>query len=164
MAKRFHFRLQPLLRAREIRAQECERALAEILTRIADLDELDREADVEIAQQRDFAATIAGAVLSPVDMIRRRAWVGHLQRLKMERAQMRQDLQAKAARAREKYISARRATRVLEKLRERGLEEYRHALRRREQARMDEVAQQLQFVQPFAEEDASTAEGVGEIR
>lgn len=157
MAKKFHFRLQPLLRVRELKQRECERALAEVMTAIADLDDMDREADVEINNQRAATTTLATKSVDPTDLSRRREWLGHLQRLKMERALTRQELQAKAAVAREKYIAARQATKALEKLRENKFDAFRREQTRTEQSRMDEVAQQLQFVRPWGADDEEDA-------
>lgn len=149
MAQRFEFRLQTLLDVRALREREAKRNAALQRAKIAQLDQLDAQAQAEIeAQQKTLlAAQTAGALHTP-DLQRGRAWVAYLRRSIAERGQMRAALRRELQDLLVALREARRQTRTLEKLREKQQAAYRRERDRREQAESDELALQLQVFFP----------------
>lgn len=145
MAKRFRFRLQTLLRVRQLREREAKRKVAAQRAEIARLDRLNEQTAAEIArQQADLLSAQQQGLLDPLALQRGHAWIAYLRRTIVTRqvhraAQLEQLQQLQAA-----WREARTQMRIIEKLRERRWQEYAHDRQRREQATADELAQQLQ--------------------
>ncbi|MCA9244496.1 MAG: hypothetical protein KDA32_11105 [Phycisphaerales bacterium] len=144
MAKKFRFRLQTVLRVRELREREALRRMAEKQGELLLLDQLDdaTRADIAAAQDRLRDAQ-EQAALSPVEMTRARAWIAHLRRTMLERETVRRELQGQLERLRADWRRAQTQKRVIEKLRERRASEHARGSRRREEAQMEEVARGL---------------------
>lgn len=146
MAKRFQFQLATVLRVRELRQQEAARILAEKRAEIARVEQLidDTHREVETRQSELLSAQQTESI-DPGLLVRSRAWIGQLRRniaqYQHVKAQLLQQFEQLAGAWRE----ARTQTRILEKLRDRRMEEHKHQELRREQAGADEVAQQLQL-------------------
>jgi flagellar export protein FliJ len=149
MPRRFEFRLSTLLRVREMREREAQRRVGAVMGEIAKLDQSDAANRAEIARQqaelvgfgegeRRSATTIDAAQLSRV-----RAFIGHLQRELMLSATVRTGLNERLEALRIELQHARQQVRVLQKLRERRMEEHRTTLNRYEQAITDEAARRL---------------------
>jgi len=144
VAKRFQFRLQTVLRVRELRERDAKRRVAETRAELARIDQLDRQTADEIrAQQEALRRLQAGAALSPPELSRGRAWIAHLQRTLAQRQLARAGLLRELEQRLAEWRAARQQLRILEKLRERRWAEYVHDRQRAEQAESDELAQQL---------------------
>lgn len=149
MAQRFEFRLQTLLDVRAVREREAKRNVALQRAKIAQLDQLDTQAQAEIeAQQKALFSAQTGGALHTPDLQRGRAWVAYLRRSIAERGQMRATLRRELQDLLVALREARRQTRTLEKLREKQQAAYRRERGRREQAESDELALQLQVFFP----------------
>ncbi|MFN0137744.1 MAG: flagellar export protein FliJ [Phycisphaerae bacterium] len=146
MAKRFRFQLETVLRVRELRQQEAARHLAEKRAEIARVEQLidDTHHEVDVRQAELLSAQQSESIDAGL-LVRCRAWIGQLRRniaqFQHARAQLSQQYEQLAG----VWRQARTQTRILEKLRERRLDEHKHVERRREQADADELAQQLQL-------------------
>jgi flagellar FliJ protein len=144
MPRRFNFRLQTVLRVREIRQRETQRAYAAKRAELARLDRLDAETRAQIAaQQADLTRRQQDPNLDPLELARGRAWIAALRKTLFDRQLVRQSLLLELARLRESLRQARIAVRSLETLRNRRLAEYLAARRRTEQADADELARTL---------------------
>ncbi len=142
--RRFHFPLQTVLRVRELHEREAQRKLAMQSAEIAQLDRLNSQTREEIAaQQSDLRALQQRGSLDPSELTRRRAWIGHLGRTVSQREVLRAQMVAKRDQLQAEFVAARKATRTIEKLRERRWTEYATQRRKQEQALADELAQQL---------------------
>lgn len=143
MAKRFTFRLETLLRVREIREREAKRKVGAKQAEIARIDLLNRQtADDITARQAALRGTQHGLV-SAADLIRERAWIAHLRRTIVERQTAREEFVTHLQDLQETLRHARTQKRVIEKLRERRYAEHQRRNRLREQADSDELARQL---------------------
>lgn len=144
MAKRFQFRLQTVLRVRELREREAKRRVAEKRAELARLDQLDRQTSDEIRAQQDALRGLqSGAALNPAELSRGRAWIAHLQRTLAQRQLVRAGLLRELEQRLADWRAARQQLRILEKLRERRWAEYVHGRQQAEQFESDELAQQL---------------------
>jgi flagellar protein FliJ len=144
LAKRFQFRLQTLLRVRQLREREAKRNVATQQAEIARLDRLNEQTAEEILkQQAELLARQSAGRLDPLELQRGRAWVAHLRRTIAQRHEQRLEMVQRLRQLQALLRAARTQTRILEKLRERRWQEYRKERDRREQATADELAQQL---------------------
>lgn len=144
MAQRFRFRLETVLRVRDLREREAKRRFGAKQAEIARLDVLDGQTQSEISQtQAALLQSLENARLDPTELSRSRAWVAHLRRTILERQVVRRGLMADLEKLRSEFQQARTARRVIEKLRERRYEEYRRERNLREQADADELALRL---------------------
>jgi flagellar FliJ protein len=144
VAKRFRFRLETLLKVRELREREAKRNVAAKRAEIARLDQLDEQTATEIRRHQSvlLAAQQSGA-LDPVALQRGRAWIGHLRKTITLRHIQRQTLLEQLAERQAQWREARKQMRVLEKLKERRWDEHRRKEERLERAALDELAQQM---------------------
>ena len=145
MAKRFTFRLETVLRVRELHEREAKRKLAAKSAEIARLDTLNAQSAEEI--RREQAVLLSGQQggrLDPLALQRSRAWIAHLRRTISARQVQRVTLEAQRQELQAAYYEARKQVRMLEKLRERRWGEYVQERNRAEQAESDELARQLQ--------------------
>jgi hypothetical protein len=81
MARRFRFRLQTLLRVRQLREREAKRKVAAKQAEIARLDRLNEQTTEEILRQQE--ALLAGqrqGQLDPLALQRGRAWIAYLRK------------------------------------------------------------------------------------
>jgi flagellar FliJ protein len=151
VAKRFVFKLQTLLELRQRAEDEAKRKLAAKGAEIAQVDQLNREAAEAIRRQHaGLYEHQQGAAPDLVTLQRGRTWVNHLRRTIAQRDSEKARLQMELHELQDALRKARTQTRIIEKLRERRWETYRRDLKRREQAEMDELAQQLQV---YAEQE-----------
>ena len=156
MARRFQFRLQTVLRVRELREREAQRRVAELRAELARLDQLDRQTADEIrAQQEALRGLQSGVALNPGELSRGRAWIAHLQRTLAQRQIVRSGLLRELDQRLTDWRAARQQLRILQKLRERRWAEYVHGRQQAEQLESDELAQQLLGLT----DDASSALG-----
>lgn len=147
MAKRFHFRLETVLRVRELREREAKRRVGAKQSEIAQLDRLDDETRTLIrSQESDLLRLQQQERVEPAHIARIRAWVAHLRTGIAQRALMRGKLTTELSVLQEELRSARVQTRILEKLREKRYTEHRADSAQREQRAADEVAQRLHIV------------------
>ena len=148
MAKRFRFRLETLLKVRELREREAKRNVAAKRAEIARLDRLDEQTAEEISRQQ---ATLLSAQqnksLSTLTLQRGRAWVGHLRKTITLRQIQRQKLVDQLLDLQAIWREERKQMRVIEKLKERRWHEHRKAEQRRERNAEDELAQQLHAIE-----------------
>lgn len=145
MAKRFRFRLQTLLRVRELREQEAERKVAAQRAEIARLDDWNRQTAQEIEQhQQSLRHTQSGQHFTPLDLVRTRAWIAHLRSTMAARSVQRGEMLKQLEKLMDDWRITRQNRRVIEKLRERRWDEYVHGREQEEQAAADELAQQMQ--------------------
>ena len=85
MAKRFTFRLETLLRVRELREREAKRRVGAKHAEIARVDALNRQTVDEItARQAELRDRQTGA-LSTDELMRARAWIAYLRRTIVDR-------------------------------------------------------------------------------
>jgi flagellar FliJ protein len=144
MAKRFQFRLETLLRVRELREREAKRKVGAKQAEIARVDQLNRQTDDEILRRQDnLRSHQQGETLVAADLARERAWIGHLRRTILERQAVRAGLVTELGALRDQLREARTQKRIIEKLRERRWEDYTRDRQRQEQAESEELARQL---------------------
>lgn len=144
MPGRFCFRLETLLRVRQLNEREAQRRLGAKRAEIARLEELNRQAHEQIvAQQNALRAAQRQSQLDPLELSRRRAWIALLRRTISERLALRARLLEQEARLRDELRLAHQQTQTLQKLRQRRWQEYRAEQARLEQAEADEMARQL---------------------
>jgi flagellar FliJ protein len=144
MARRFEFRLETLLRVRQLREREAKRKVAAQRAEIARLDRLNRQTAEEISrQQAELLEGQRAGRVDPLTLQRGRAWIAHLRRTIALRQVQRTEMLAQLQQLQAAWHAARTQARIIEKLRERRWEQYVHERARQEQAASDELAQQL---------------------
>jgi flagellar FliJ protein len=143
MAKRFRFRLEPVLRLRQQKADEAKRVVAERLRRVAAV-----QREIGLLQQRieeQVEAMRAGPLVGALDvgqLARHRHWLSHLQRGLLDAMARVRALEAELARERAGLAEAMKRIRILETLKRRQEERYYEALNREEIAEADELSVQ----------------------
>lgn len=153
-AGRFKFRLQTLLRVRELREREARRKVSAKVAEIARVDQLNRETADEISKiQRGIVDRQSAPLIDARELTRQRAWVSHLRRTIVERQRAKQSLLTHLEALRAELRVARTQMRVIEKLRERRYGDWTRERGIADQVAMDEVAQQLhgRDSQPWAQ-------------
>lgn len=144
LAKRFRFRLETLLRVRELREREAKRSVAGKQAEIAQLDQFDEQAAAEIVRHHQtLRARQETAQLDPQALARERAWIAHLRRMIAQRRVLRAEKLEELAGLQRGLREARTRTRILEKLRSRRYEDHRRKTKRLEQRESDELARRL---------------------
>jgi flagellar export protein FliJ len=142
----FTFRLEPLLKLREARRDECRSALAEgyrvdeVLRK--QFDNMERELDA-LREFCRWKASPGGIDIDRLVEAQRYELVTKAQQQNI--AQQRETVAAEIERRRYALIEADREVRVLEKLRERQSELHRREEEVREARRLDEVATQQTY-------------------
>jgi len=155
MARRFQFRLQTLLKVRQLREREAKRRVAAKRGEIARVDELRRQTSAELTRQQE--ALLGEQLQGHLDTLalqRGRAWIAHLRKTIVALQARRAALLSELEQLQSELRVARTQTRIIEKLRERRWQAYARARARREQAEADELARQLQ-----GQELADSADG-----
>lgn len=146
MPRRFRFRLETVLRVRELREREAKRKVGAKLAEIAALDQLNQQSATEISRrQDDLNRSQQAEFLDPRSLSGGRAWISFLRRSIAQRQMTKASLLKELDQLRSELVAARTQTRILEKLRERKLETWKREGQLREQAEMDEVARRLQM-------------------
>jgi flagellar export protein FliJ len=144
MARRFQFRLDALLRVRQLREREAKRRLSATAAEIALLDRLDQQTHRMIErQERQLLEMQQGGRLDAAALVRVRAWIAHLRATILQRRQLREPLLAGLKQLQEQLRRARIETKTIEKLRERRRAQYRRDLARDQQAAADELARNM---------------------
>ena len=140
MAKRFQFRLDPVLRFRTQQEDEEKRKLAEIQGRVSlakrSLDEIAGAKATEQAAVADLMRASAG--ISRICDSYRYMVALNMQRIEEEHTL--RELEAVAEQRRQEFVEARKKRRALEMLREKRVEEHRYLTDREDQQVMDEIA------------------------
>jgi len=140
MAKRYTFRLEPLLRLRRQREDEKKRAVAGRLREIGALEQRRQTLLGEIAGQTQAMRTwLSGGRLEVNDLRLGRHWLLRLQRGVLETEAQISTQRAFLAQERTQLTEARKDTKVLERLKERRRAAYLATLNRREQAETDDL-------------------------
>ena len=144
MAKRFRFRLETLLRVRQLREDEALRNVAVQQAEIARIDGQKTEMFARIqTAQGGILERQRGPALEPADLARRRAWIAHLRRQIADNDRVRAEKLEALDELRDTWRTARTQKRIIEKLRERRYDEHRLAENRRVQHEYYEMAQRL---------------------
>jgi len=158
MARRFHFPLETLLNVRRLHEREAKRKVAAQQAEIARLDQLNAATREAItARQEALLRDQSTGALRTVDLSRGRAWIAHLRNTLAQRVAQRIELVRTLGQLQAEFRDARRATRIIEKLRERRWNEFAHDRARREQSASDELAQQLHTYAPLASVGSASA-------
>jgi flagellar protein FliJ len=143
--RRFQFPLQTLLKIRHLREREAKRKVAAQRAEIARLDRLNDATWTEISAQHEaLLQTQQRPRVQPTELARGRAWIAHLRATIAQRMLLRAEMTAKLEQLQAEFTAARQQARIIQKLRQRRWDEYRHQRDRKEQAASDELAQQLQ--------------------
>jgi flagellar FliJ protein len=139
MPRRFAFDLEPVLSVRRIEEDAKKRAFAEASRRV---DEQGALIDAIERDQRDARERFARTRAAGVGMMQLRLEEGYLlgleRRLRRESAELVKRLSVREAR-RVEFVEARRKVRLLEKLRQKRLAEWRRGAEREEQKFLDEA-------------------------
>lgn len=144
MARRFEFRLQTLLRVRQLREREAKRKVSAKRAEIAHLDSLNEQTTREIWQrQAELLAAQQEGEIDLLELQRGRNWIAHLRRTIATRQSQRAELVDQLRQLQEHLREARTQTRIIEKLRDRRQRDHDRNEARREQDEADELAQQL---------------------
>jgi flagellar FliJ protein len=154
MAKRFEFRLQTVLRIRKQDEDACKRVVADRLRRIKAVHSEVVALQGQMADEiRAFRQTHAVGRLDMRQVMQHRHWLIHLQQGVLMANSRLAELQRQLEQDRIALTEARKRVRVLEKLKERQHERYRHELNRMEARENDEIGNTLYFRQrvPAAE-------------
>jgi flagellar protein FliJ len=140
MAKRFAFRLEPLLRLRQQREDEKKRIVAQRLREIGALEHRRQTLQVEIGRQTQIMRDVLVAETVDVDQLKMsRHWVIRLRRGVLELDAQISGQRALLAQERADLAEARKDTKVLERLKDRQRGAYLAAINRQEQAELDEM-------------------------
>ena len=139
MPRRFEFNLEPVLRYRRMTEDQRKRAFGEASRRV---DEQARKLDGLEREEGDARAEFAGlrsGLLSPTQLRLQESYLVAMERrIRREAAELVKRLQVREER-RVEFVEARKQVRVLERLRERRMIEYRREVEREEQKILDEV-------------------------
>ena len=144
MARRFRFRLETLLKVRELREREEKRKVASKRAEIARLDRANERADDEILlQQSKLLESQRRGRLDPEAVRSTRAWITVLRSSIVHRQSQKAHWTDELEQLQAVYREARKQTRMIQKLRERRYREHVKQRDKRDMADADELAQQL---------------------
>jgi flagellar FliJ protein len=156
MAKRFRFRLEPVLKLRKQKEDEHKRIVA---GRIRQLDAIRRRvAHIErqiAAETESIRRVRSGGTISAPELARGRHWLSYLQRCLLETRNHQGVVEAHLARERAELARVAKDAKAIEKLKERKEERFLQDERRAETKELDETAI-LRFQRPGADGDGST--------
>lgn len=163
MPARFRFRLETLLRLRRVQQRQAQRSVGAAQAEVAHAERLIALTEAEIRrQQAELRDAQHGApdraTLEAQSLIRGRAWIVHLRRMSLQQQEMRADAQRRLGDALRALTAARTQTRIVEKLRERRLAEFRASAERRTDAALDELAQRMLYAVGGSERTARSDE------
>ena len=140
MAKRYTFRLEPLLRLRQQREDGRKRVVASRLREIATLRRRQELFEVQIERQTESMRGSLTAESTNVDALRMcRHWLVGLRRGVLEAAAQISAQRAILAQERAALAEARKETKILDRLKARQREAYMVKLARAEQAELDDM-------------------------
>jgi flagellar FliJ protein len=140
MAKRYRFRLEPLLRLRQQREDEQKRVVASRLRQIDALRRRQRVFEGEIDRQTDSMRRSLVDVRVDVDSLKLgRHWLVRLRRGVLEADAQIMTQRAILVQERVALAEARKDAKVLARLKERKRDAYLAEVNRREQAELDEM-------------------------
>ena len=141
MARPFRFRLEPVLKLRQHREDECKRVVASTLRGISDLRAeqalIHEQIGVQVAAMR--SGPLVGEV-NPIDASRHRYWLTHLQRTFLDIEGRVRTLEARLAQQRTELAESAKQRKVLATLADRQRERFTQALARAERKESDEMA------------------------
>jgi len=140
MAKRFKFRFDTMLKIRRQREDEKKRVVAARLREIGRAQ--DRIRSIESQTEQELQAMRNAQTSGRIDLhqaIRRRHWLGHLHKTKLETEAHRRVLEARLAQERVSLAEAAKERRILEKLKEHQWDRYRSEQERAEVKTTDEM-------------------------
>lgn len=142
MAKRFQFRLDPVLKYRERIEDDRKNAFGEAQGHVMKQQQSIEQISTARSMEFDSISNLVqhNAAISRISDSYRYLASLHVQRLHEENA-LRQ-LKEVAERKRQEYVEARKKRRALEMLREKRKEEHRYELDREEQQMLDDIALQ----------------------
>jgi flagellar FliJ protein len=132
-----------MLKIRRQREDERKRVVAARLREIARVQ--DRIRSIAVQTEQEVRAMRVAQASGRIDLqlaMRRRHWLGHLHKTKLETEAHRRVLEAKLAQERAVLAEAAKERRILEKLKERQWENYRSQQERIEIKTADEMATQ----------------------
>lgn len=145
MARRFRFRLDTLLRLRRMQERQAQRSVGAARAELAQAERLIRLTDEEIRRQQGaLRVEQGGAAPRALTIVRGQAWIAHLRRMSLQQHAMRAAAAQALEQALRRLVEARTRTRTVEKLREQRLDEFRTRIEKREDARLDDLARQMQ--------------------
>ncbi len=141
MAKAFRFRLEPVLKLRQYREDECKRTVAATLRGIADLRAeqglITEQIGAQVSEMR--SGPLLGEV-NAIDASRHRYWLTHLQRTLLEIEGRVRTLEARLAQERTELAESAKQRKILATLADRQRERFTKALARAERKEADEIA------------------------
>jgi flagellar export protein FliJ len=144
VARRFHFRLETVLRVRTLREREARRRVGAKLAEIAGVDRINTQTLAEIStRQAQLLDRQRSSTLDPRALASERAWVNFLRRGVAERQTLKAALRRELDALRDELRAARSQMKAIEKLRERRHTEWKRDVAVREQTESDELARQL---------------------
>ncbi len=144
MARRFVFSLQTVLELRAMREQQQRRRFAQALAVVARIErQIVALRQRRLLEQRSLAEDQAAGRGDAASWLRRRAWIAQLAR-QIERLEVqRHEAAGRVEQQRRIWQQKRNELRALQQLRDRRYASWRKERFKREQGRLDELAQQL---------------------
>lgn len=144
MAKAFRFRLDTLMRVREIREREAKRRVGAKRAEIARVEAAIRETGEEITRASGgLSAAQQKPALDVAELARERSWIAHLQRIVQQQTALRAALEQDHRGLLEEMRQAHVQLRIIQKLRERRWAAHQHEQTLREMGESDELARNL---------------------
>ncbi len=140
MAKQFKFRLEPILRLRQMKEDDKKRGVGEL---VAEINQYQQEALDMATQIRQEGQTLTGRLQGEVDVnyiAHYHRYVRNLQYCIQKKIANVGEVQQKLAPAREALAEASRQTKILEKLKAKKKKQYMDEFRHQENRELDEIA------------------------
>lgn len=144
MAARFRFRLQTVLRLRELAEREARRQVGVKQAEIAQLDQQNLQTNNEIRQrQRLLTQAQSRAQLDLADLSQGRTWIARLRQAIWQRELVKAEKQKELDVLSDKWRETRKQLKIIEKLRERRAAAHRKAATKKETLELEETARRL---------------------
>ena len=139
-AKKFKFRLDPLLKLRKHREKERQKEHAAAVAEADKQKQLNGDIDTARVNTLDYQRTrLAGKLSIPEALIHSR-YIMKLKRERMAGTELLHALQREAEKKRAKLVIAARDRKIFEKLKEKQQSRHRSKIERQDQKELDEVA------------------------
>ncbi|TET32137.1 MAG: flagellar export protein FliJ [Planctomycetota bacterium] len=137
--KRFRFRLETLLRVREQKEKLKQREFAEEVGKVTEVQDQIDDIEKAIADTLETLGSKAKIGYDPQAVLAYYRYIFNMQRYSAARSRHLETLMVEYDKKREELVQASRDKRVLENLKKRHHETWRHEVMREDQIEMDEI-------------------------
>ncbi len=137
--KRFHFRLQKVLDAREVVEREAQRKLGEAQRTLTELETVKNQIQTEIAQLVKQQRNMLGGTVTAGTAMQHHRWQRELEKRLRTQIEKCREAEKVVAQRRQELLDATRERKVLDRLKEKKRAEHTQLTLKEQQATLDDI-------------------------